>query len=482
MKNILNNIKWNHLDRKSIERKYPPKSNGKQMGLNNQPSSSELSLSNFENEIFDTGRDHFQSEINRNDDILVKAEALMLQKQSLIEDDSFENIPTQFKQDCSFSYGSFKSQLQDNSKQLDQATNYFNSFKERNAITRPPTIKTFWQTTISIGLIFIFIIFELFGNTLFLGPVMMGGFAAAFITALTISSINVGISFFIGIFVMRGIHHIDRAQRYISWLLMTLYFGVFILWVNFMVGAFRHFASEAMAKEMDLKNYDITQTELLEMGAQAAAPWLYVGQLGIESWLLIIMGLFFAAIGAYDGYQYSDTYPGYGKVAKKVHNLKESIRKSTKNQLDLVNNGYRKYCEAANGTHAEDKINILDWTTNMNAFQAVYYQFERHAAKWEDDIWHIIKEFRNANKEARSDNSPPSYFSERIKYSENYKDPMKAFKATAFAFKSDEDLAKKKTGMDELVTSHYNNCMKEIEEIKDEYNKKIESEVNKIRM
>ena len=52
---------------------------------------------------------------------------------------------------------------------------------------------------------------------------MMGGFAAAFITALTISSINVGISFFIGIFVMRGIHHIDRAQRYISWLLMTLY-------------------------------------------------------------------------------------------------------------------------------------------------------------------------------------------------------------------------------------------------------------------
>ena len=35
----------------------------------------------------------------------------------------------------------------------------------------------------------------------------------------------------------------------------------------------------------------------------------------------------------------------------------------------------------ANGTHAEDKINILDWTTNMNAFQAVYYQFERHAAK-----------------------------------------------------------------------------------------------------
>ena len=28
------------------------------------------------------------------------------------------------------------------------------------------------------------------------------------------------------------------------------------------------------------------------------------------------MGLFFAAIGAYDGYQYSDTYPGYGKVAK----------------------------------------------------------------------------------------------------------------------------------------------------------------------
>ena len=31
-----------------------------------------------------------------------------------------------------------------------------------------------------------------------------------------------------------------------------------------MVGAFRHFASEAMAKEMDLKNYDITQTELLK--------------------------------------------------------------------------------------------------------------------------------------------------------------------------------------------------------------------------
>ena len=59
---------------------------------------------------------------------------------------------------------------------------------------------------------------------------------------------------------------------------------------------------------------------------------------------------------------------------------------------------------------------------------------------------------------------------------------MKAFKATAFAFENDEDLGKKKTGMDELVTSHYRNCMKEIEEIKDEYNNKIESEVNKIRM
>ena len=74
MKNILKDIKWNHLDRKSIERKYPPKSNGKQMGLDNQPSSAELSLSNFENEIYDTGRDHFQSEINRNDDVFVGIE------------------------------------------------------------------------------------------------------------------------------------------------------------------------------------------------------------------------------------------------------------------------------------------------------------------------------------------------------------------------------------------------------------------------
>ncbi len=480
MKSLLKEIKWNTLDRNKIERNHPPRAIGKQMGEKNLPSSSEISLSNYESEIYDAGRDHFQSEIDRNDNILVNAEANMLRKKSLIEENSFEDIPTKFRQDCSYSFGNFKSELEDNSKLLDQASHDFNTFKERNAIYRSPNIKSVWQITLSIGLIFVFIILELFGNTLFLGPVLMGGFAAAFITALTISSINVGISFFVGIFVIRGVHHIDKTKRYISWLLTSLYFGVFILWVNFMVGTFRNFASEAMAKSRDIKQYKVTQSELLEMGVQSAAPWFYVGQLGIESWLLVIMGVAFAAIGAYDGYQYSDTYPGYGKVANKLHGLKEKIRKSSKKQKDVINNDFKNYFENSNGIHAEDKINIQDWLSNMNDFQAVFYQFERNAKNWELEIKHIIKEFRNANSEARTSEAP-IYFKEEISYEKGFKDPMHAFKATAFAFNDDNDLKAKKDEMIDLISRHYKECMEEIESIKNQYNLKVEELINKVR-
>ena len=51
MKSLLKEIKWNTLDRNKIERNHPPRAIGKQMGEKNLPSSSEISLSNYESEI-----------------------------------------------------------------------------------------------------------------------------------------------------------------------------------------------------------------------------------------------------------------------------------------------------------------------------------------------------------------------------------------------------------------------------------------------
>ena len=63
------------------------------------------------------------------------------------------------------------------------------------------------------------------------------------------------------------------------------------------------------------------------------APWLHIGILDPSGWALIVMGIAFAAIGLFDGYQFDDVYPGYGKVGNKMDEKKMSILVMRKNLL-----------------------------------------------------------------------------------------------------------------------------------------------------
>ena len=159
--------------------------------------------------------------------------------------------------------------------------------------------------------------------------------------------------------------------------------------------------------------------KLLEFGRQSMQPWLYISDLNLVGWALVIIGITFASVGLYDGYQYNDTYPNYGRLGKKEKIARQMALGVIKNHKSKIVDLYNEYSDKGKNLHEKDMDNIETWAQEVNTFQLYFISYQDAVIEWEKDLKHIIDEYRNNNQKSRQ-TAVPEYFNTNLKLDDRF--------------------------------------------------------------
>lgn len=273
-----------------------------------------------------------------------------------------------------------------------------NRFRELNKLERPAKEVSSWVAL--IGLALIMIVIESTGNAYLFAQKntlgLLGGLMAAFIVSVA----NVSLSTLFGM-----------ATRYINCHgALNLHkkvigLGFFVAWVCFAIGynlAVAHFR-DAVDRIGEWREAGVFAIQTL----QESPISLHT----MESYVLFIIGAFISIVSFLKGYNHSDPYPGYAKVAHDVviaredyvGYLEESIETLAEHRDNAVN-GLR----AAND---EVHRNINDSVDALYGQKALHSNLSPFLEQCNIAANYLLSVYRDANKAARKD-APPEYFNQ----------------------------------------------------------------------
>ena len=455
-------INWDHLPRQTIERKYPPRSGGQDDGRRELPNTNSTIMSDCERESISAGEDHIKNQVEKARPILNDSEIKIDSTKTKIETNSFNDLPIDLKTSYSAELSKFKQNLEEDFEIWKNINRDMESFKDEHCIQREAVIKTPMQTIVSIVVIVVLICIEIFANTKLLAGAMVGGENEARAISVAVAGINVGISFCVGIVLLRNINHYKRGVKNFAYFLSGLYV-LFYIWINFSLGVFRTKAEGYVIMANETGNSDIN--ELLSIARDCMQPWLYITELNLTGWALVFIGITFASIGLYDGYQYSDTYPNYGRIGKKNNKTRQKALDTISTHKTNIVSLFDRFNEKAKELHKEDMENIEKWSTEVNTFQLYFNSYKEAVMQWERDLRHIIDEYRDNNLQFRQ-TAKPSYFDKPFEFDEKFKDASYMFSSMKNAFMEDQERQKVKNDMVTLIQGHYNTCSETLDQLK----------------
>tara|TARA_B110000305_G_scaffold100479_1_gene113137 strand:- start:2109 stop:3539 length:1431 start_codon:yes stop_codon:yes gene_type:complete len=455
-------VNWSIMPRKEIEKKIPPRARGVSDGLNNEPKSNSEGLTVVESEYRSAGLDHLRKNIDEAKPILNQYENSIDSKKRKIITNSFSNLPINLETDYSASSSLFKQSFEQDYNSWKSSNTDLQIFKDDNDLYREPVIKKNSYVLISLALIAVLIIIEIMANTAFLKSALAGGEKAGRVLSFSIAAINVGVSFLVGMFVVRNINHNNSSKKNLGKFLTALYI-VFFIWINCSLGVFRTDMEENGLRQ-SLRE-EVPRDAFIEIGKSSMQPWNHLGDLNLTGWALIILGCAFASIGLIDGYNFSDPYPGYGKIGKEELRRRKLIEKLISDQREKIVNFFKSTVNVAKNYNETDVKDIEEWSNDVNAIQEILIAFEDMVLKWEDDISHCIEEYRQYNKQNRT-TPPPEYFKEKFKFPENYYKASVTFSSIVNIFISDKERITEIKEMTKVNDVNYKSCIDEIGKLK----------------
>ena len=472
-------LTWDHLPRQAIERKYPPRSKGQDDGRRGLPSSNSTIMSDCERESISAGEDHIKDQIQKARPILNNSENKIDTTKTKIETNSFHDLPIDLKTFYSSEMSKFKQNLEQDYEDWKNANRDLESFKDDHQISREPILKTTNQILLSLAVMFVLLAIEIFANTNFLKTALFGGKAQATVVSASIATINVVVSFLVGSILMRNINHFKKSVSSMAYFFTGLYV-TFYVWINFSLGVYRTRSEDEMLK-FSLTGENLDPQKLLEFGRESMQPWLYISDLNLVGWALVIIGITFASIGLYDGYQFDDKYPGYGKIGKKENSKRKiALQRIADHKLKIVNL-FNDFNNQAKSIHKIDMENIELWATEVNTFQLYFISYQDAVMEWESDLKHIIDEYRDNNLKYRQ-TPAPSYFGKPFKFSEKFYNASEMFSSMKNVFMNDQERNNLKNEMIKLVQNHYNSCSDKLDQLKSDIESNTEDFIKPYRI
>lgn len=292
-------------------------------------------------------------------------------------------------------------------KQLKQELNdlqlEFYDFKKRNKITRTPHYPE--SQLLYFSIILVFWLLESLGNGYFFAEGSELGLLGGVGQAVIIAAINISVAFFFMGWLFKYKNHRSWWKQFFSLIGLLIYI-ICTFGFNLLVAHYRDFFS-----------INSEQAGALAVQHFIDAPW---DLSEFNSWMLLCMGLLFSIFSFIDGYRRDDSYPGYGKLHRRLQDLNEEYEEHRDyvvteiggvRELFLTNLQNMKQAVLLKHTR------LVHLVEDKQAFVAEYEQGMENFISAANTL---IYRYRDINMRYRKD-LPPGYFSQDWEVSDAYR-------------------------------------------------------------
>lgn len=273
-----------------------------------------------------------------------------------------------------------------------------NSFQHDNRLHRAARTSSAAGQFLKGALIVLILIVESVLNGVFLATGSAQGLLGGVSTAIGFAFLNIGIALLFGRFGVPELNHRRWSRKLVGLVSLALYLGLATL------------LNLGLAHYRDAATGFVTDGGRLVMERLQSSPW----QLDdLMSWILFGIGLGFSIIAFIDAYLWTDPYPQYGAVQKRLEQRRleyTSLKKKLIEELDDVRQDY------------VDQINEIsnDLSKRRREFDMIISHrarlvslFDQHQAQLSTVAGTLTHIYRRANERKRTIPAP-EYFAQAI--------------------------------------------------------------------
>ena len=475
--NLVNNMfKFEDVKVKVIEDKINLQNSATTDGKNNLPRSNSETFSTCENEALIFANELRNKQIskavtylNTIKDKIIDSTAKLGQKNFYI--DNFKNRVEQSLTTAEGRLSNLKNSYLTHDREV-------RNFKLENNLDREPKSLTLMNVIIGLAVIGVLFVVELQVNGNLLAPAMASGKKEGLAIAASVAALNVFISFVVGYYALKNLHHVKSFKRIISKIGLSLYL-IFIFYLNWALGAYRAVHEETGA---NLKDLIMGNAEATAISGNPAAPWTV--DLTFTSLILVFIGIGFAIASLIDGYLFDDSYPGFGNVGKARNEDKKEINRIREHLATEIITIFKNEIKKTGEKRDTIISNTLrkEWVPNITYLENTFQDYRRFASQLSEAIDHTLTEYRAINGMYRTDPEPNYWKDEKGKMkircydlSEEKSNPKIVFKDFEVLYLDKDQIEKKIEVYQNKIQSESNEYINKINSYNDEINKNVES-------
>jgi hypothetical protein len=270
-------------------------------------------------------------------------------------------------------------------------------FKTENRLRRAPRLSSDAATTLKLAALAFLFVSETYINAVFLAKGNALGFIGAAAEALVFAVLNVLVSFGIGLGGLRQLNHRNFLRKFLGLL-------SFVAWIGFAVLlnlALAHYREASGTLYEDLGEQVITRLSQMPAGLKDIRSWLFFGT-----------GLAWSALALIDGILFTDPYPGYASLERRVRKSHQDYINHKGGLIDQL----RDIRDDAGHRMAEAQTDLDKRRAEHTAILAgrawTIELFGQHQDQLERAGNALLSKYRSANRQTRS-SAAPKRFEER---------------------------------------------------------------------
>jgi len=448
-----------------IEQATKPEANGLEHGSRNWPPAASAELAETETQILYQAEEY----LARVNDIATK-EMTDIGRQigdcTINKEDAFADLEASADKEFQHYILQAQPELQKMRVEERRQLRDFKLFKAKNGLERLASYpESRW---FHIALVAVAILAECFANTYFFAAGSELGLLGGFFQAFLISAGNVGISFLIGLLALTNLHHINRLRMIAGVIGFTAWF-IGISAYHLLVAHYR-----------DMLTIDYERAISSAMERFTSSPFHLES---LDSVLVVVIGLIISIVALIEGYNFDDSYPGYGEEDRKYQKKQrayEAKEENVRNRMAAsIRDAEKRVNERLNAYEEKDAkmTDLISGATSVvDHFDNIYNQVD-------DIISAAVSKYRSANRKIRTDADPISFSTipqaRRVLEIENFRNQLDGFRAnkdasTRLLQKIREHAAK----VEASLTDRTGDMLKNIEKLAEDVNNRADKEIS----
>lgn len=273
--------------------------------------------------------------------------------------------------------------------EMDDEYQHFRSCHKLNRVPHYPD-----SQLLNFAIILAFWLLESTGNGYFFAEGSELGLLGGVAQAVIIATINISTAFFLMGGIFRYKNHVSRWKRLASYFGLLVY-GIAVVGFNLLVAHYR----DLFANEPGIAGHQAIQQFI---GAPLALA-------DFNSWILFFMGLLFSVFAMIDGYKRDDTYPGYGKLHRRLLRLFENYEDQRNEVIEQIENIRRDFLANLDGMKQAVAMKHTRLVHLVEEKQAFISEYEHGIANFITAANTLIYRYRDINMGHRQ-SKPPGYF------------------------------------------------------------------------